>query len=407
MKRSIAAHLKIVWFAALLLVPSNAALAHGRSVSYSSWLIDGHQAKVTLRLTELELSRLTPVPRAALQLDPALARYLVERLELVASGTACTPIETPLSLSAPSGKAAFEWRVDCGELEPSEIRSRLFLDVAPGHLHFARLRRPGSGLIERVLSGLEPSWALDADQPATAGPIGSSFGAYLALGVEHIATGYDHLVFLIVLLLLASRLGELATIVTGFTVAHSMTLTLAVLGGLRPESSSVEALIGLSIALIAAENAWFLAGRPRIVPLGVAACLVLMTALGSFEIGSLHPAIPAGLCVFALCYFAILDRIERPVRLRFAISFVFGLVHGFGFAGVLEEIELPVDRLARALLGFNLGGEAGQLVVIAILWPTLRWLARIRGGRPHRWLLEFGTAAACGMGIFWLVQRAY
>ncbi|MGE4605848.1 MAG: HupE/UreJ family protein, partial [Myxococcota bacterium] len=131
------------------------------------------------------------------------------------------------------------------------------------------------------------------------------------------------------------------------------------------------------------------------------------TALGSFEIGSLHPAIPAGLCVFALCYFAILDRIERPVRLRFAISFVFGLVHGFGFAGVLEEIELPVDRLARALLGFNLGVEAGQLVVIAILWPTLRWLARIRGGRPHRWLLEFGTAAACGMGIFWLVQRAY
>ena len=73
MKRSIAAHLKIVWFAALLLVPSDAALAHGRSVSYSSWLIDGHQAKVTLRLTELELSRLTPVPQAALQLDPALA----------------------------------------------------------------------------------------------------------------------------------------------------------------------------------------------------------------------------------------------------------------------------------------------------------------------------------------------
>ena len=126
-----------------------------------------------------------------------------------------------------------------------------------------------------------------------------------------------------------------------------------------------------------------------------------------FAIGSLHPAIPAGLCLFAVCYFAILDRIERPVRMRIAISFVFGLVHGFGFAGVLDEIALPADRMARALLGFNLGVEAGQLVVVALLWPALRWLARVRGGRAHAWLLEFGTAAACGVGIFWLVVRAY
>ncbi len=407
MKPFVTALIHIACFAALLLGPSDAALAHGRSVSYSSWLIEGAQAEITLRLTALELSRLVPAGQVTRQLDPAVARYFVDRLELLASGVPCRPVEAPRSLSAPAGKAAFEWRVDCADREPDEIRSRLFLDLAPGHLHFARLRRPGSGLVERVLSGLDPSWQLGAENHPTAEPIGSSFGAYLALGIEHIATGYDHLVFLLVLLLLASRLGELATIITGFTVAHSITLALAVLGGLRPESSSVEALIGLSIALVAAENAWLLAGRPRIVPLGVAACLLLMTILSSFEIGSLHPAIPAGLCVFALCYFAILDRVERPVRLRVAISFVFGLVHGFGFAGVLREIELPVDRMARALLGFNLGVEAGQLVVVALLWPALRWLASIRGGRPHAWLLEFGTAAACGVGIFWLVQRAY
>jgi hypothetical protein len=397
----------LVGFAALLTGPNDVAFAHGRSVSYSSWTIDGHQATVTLRLTTLELSRLAPTPQASRPLDPALARYFVERLQLAASGVACEPLGQPRSLGAPSGKAAFEWRIDCGEREPSEIRSRLLLDVAPSHLHFARLHRPGSGLIERVLSGLETSWQLGAEHESDSASIGSSFGAYLALGVEHIATGYDHLVFLLVLLLMASRLGELATIVTGFTVAHSMTLALAVLGGLRPESNSVEALIGLSIALVAAENTWLLAGRPRVVPLGVAACLLLMAVLNSFGIGSLHPAIPAGLCVFALCYFAILGRTERPVRLRIAISFVFGLVHGFGFAGVLEEIELPVDRLARALLGFNLGVEAGQLVVVAILWPALRWLAWFRGGRIHRWLLELGSAAAGGVGIYWLVERAF
>ena len=102
-----------------------------------------------------------------------------------------------------------------------------------------------------------------------------------------------------------------------------------------------------------------------------------------------------------------LDRAERAARLRVAIAFAFGLVHGFGFAGVLTEISLPTSRLAPALLGFNLGVEVGQLVLVAALWPVLRDLARLREGRPHRILAEVGSAALCGVGIFWFVTRAF
>lgn len=387
------------------------ASAHARSVSYSSWQLDGDEARVTLRLSLLELTRLRPDPLREPQLDAALAAYLTERLQLLAAGRVCQPISAPRTLDADAGKVAFEWRVGCEGRTPDEIRSRFLLDVAPGHLHFARLRGH-SGTVERVLSAGAPSWPLDSAasgsrSAAADTAVGTSFAAYFGLGVEHIATGYDHLVFLLALLLLASRGSEVVTIVTGFTVAHSITLALAVLGRLRPEADAVEALIGLSIALVATENAWLLSGRNRLVPWLVGSALAAMTALAFAGIGALAPAVPAGLCLFSLCYFAVVRRVAKPVRLRIAIAFVFGLVHGFGFAAVLEEISLAPDRLARALLGFNLGVEAGQLLVVAALWPALRLLARWHGGSPHRLAVEAGTAAVCAAGIYWLAARAY
>src|SRR5206468_225286 len=139
------------------------------------------------------------------------------------------------------------------------------LDVAPSHLHFARVTRDGESGPERVLSAGERVWRLD-----DAGALGSSVASYVVLGIEHIATGYDHLAFLAALLLIAGSLGEVARIVTGFTAAHSLTLALAVLGWVRPERAPIEALIGLSIALVATENVWLAGARGRVLPAVVA-----------------------------------------------------------------------------------------------------------------------------------------
>jgi hypothetical protein len=99
--------------------------------------------------------------------------------------------------------------------------------------------------------------------------------------------------------------------------------------------------------------------------------------------------------------------VSRPARLRAAVAFVFGLVHGFGFAGVLAEMELPTARLAPALFGFNVGVEIGQLAAVALAWPALVWISR---ASPQRWaprVVEGGSAAVCGLGLFWFVTRAF
>jgi hypothetical protein len=380
--------------------------AHNRSTSWSSWEVEGREARVRFRITQLELTRLPWGIVSAPRLAPELGRYLSEGLRLEAGGEPCAVVDGPRALAAPRDRALLEWRVACPEAGALAITSRLMREVAPSHLHFARLRAEDGGIKERVLTGASPEWVLPGQAEAEASH-GSGILDYLALGVEHIATGYDHLVFLLGLLLLAGAVREVVTIVTGFTVAHSITLALAALGSVRPDAAAVEALIGLSIALVAAENAWLLSGRWRGLPVLVTGVLGGAGVLAALGIGAVPAVTCLGLALFAGCYFALLERVERPTRLRFAIAFCFGLVHGFGFAGVLAEIALPQGRLLPALLGFNLGVEVGQLVIVAVVWPLLWGLTRVRAGEPYRRFVEVGTAMVCGLGVYWWVERAF
>jgi hydrogenase/urease accessory protein HupE len=145
------------------------------------------------------------------------------------------------------------------------------------------------------------------------------------MGVEHILTGFDHIMFLLALMLRGGRLRSLLGIVTAFTVAHSITLSLAVLHVATLPSRVVEPLIALSIAYVALENMLF----------------------------------------------------RRLPSRRWAVSFGFGLVHGFGFAGALIELGLPRRSLVEALVFFNVGVEAGQAMIIALLLPGLIWVYRL------------------------------
>ena len=386
-------------------VGASDGFAHTRSTSHSSWELDGRDARVRLRITQLELTRLPWGVVASPALQPELADYLAGALRLEAGGVPCALASPVRALASPRDRAVIEWRVSCNAEGALEIRSELMLEVAPGHLHFARLRTPEGAITERVLSNTERGWALASDRSEA--EVGSSIGAYIGVGVEHIATGYDHLVFLLGLLLLATRLREVVTIVTGFTLAHSITLALAALGRLNPDGAAIESLIGVSIALVAAENGWLMSGKGRAIPLVAVGVLAGMGLLAAFGVGAIPTLTLFGLAFFSACYFALLDRSERPARLRTAISFCFGLIHGFGFAGVLTEIALPQGRLLPALLGFNLGVELGQIAIVALAWPLLWALARVRDGVPHRWVVESATAAVCALGVYWMVERAY
>jgi hypothetical protein len=380
---------------ALVLALPTLGGAHSRSVSYSSWTLRSAGAHVELRLSALDAT-LTG-------LDPfvdtdALGRYVTERLVARSAGRPCRAGDARAT-AAGDGFVLVAWDIAC-EGPPDAIVTQLFADVAASHLHFARVVDDGGGVTEHVLAADDPSWSL-GHRAAT--PTGSSFADYVRLGVDHIRTGYDHLAFVLALLLLAGSLAEVATIVTSFTVAHSVTLAAAVLGVVHPDPRGVEALIGFSIALVAAENGWLLGGRDRATTWLVTGALVVAAFATP---GAVSTITLLALALFSSCHFGLLRRSARPERLRALIAFGFGLIHGFGFAAVLAEMSLPRARLVPALLGFNVGVELGQLAVVATGWLLIATLDRGAPGARRR-VAELGSAAICGLGIFWFVTRGW
>lgn len=403
-------------FALLLALAASDAGAHGRSTSTSSWQLDAEGARVLLRVQLSDLQRALPAMAGAtperLTTSRALQRgvegYLLEHVTLRAGNHACAPAGAPLPVPSPDPThVAFRWRLVCAASGPLRARIDLFLEAVPSHLHLARFTTAGGDVVERVFVLDAESQALGAAEAAGAAPAGADFDAYLALGVEHIATGFDHLLFLLALLLVGASVLEVATIVTGFTLAHSLTLALGVLGVLTPRPAAIEALIGLSIAVVALENFALSGGaatRRRVM--GLLLATVGLAVLGAWAGRVAVPALAlVGIGLFSCCYLGLLERATRPARMRWFVAFVFGLIHGFGFAGLLAEIGLPPGRLAAALLGFNLGVEAGQLVAVVLAWPLL-WLA-LRGGPGRRALVaQLGSTPVLIAGLYWFLTRA-
>lgn len=180
---------------------------------------------------------------------------------------------------------------------------------------------------------------------------------YFALGVEHILLGIDHLLFVLALLLLVKGWKRVIGTITAFTVAHSVTLTLATLGFVHVPGAPVEAIIALSIVFVASEIIHARQGR-----LGVAE------------------------------------------RWPWTVAFVFGLLHGLGFAGALSEVGLPAQAIPLALLFFNVGVEAGQLLFIAgvaAAWAVVR-LARVRVPRVAEVVPPYAIGS---VAMFWVIER--
>jgi len=202
---------------------------------------------------------------------------------------------------------------------------------------------------------------LTPDQPVAAlarpSVISNVAATYTILGIEHILLGFDHLFFVLALVLLLKGGWLVAKTVTAFTIAHSFTLVGTTLGWLSLPSQPVEAVIALSIIFLAVE---VVKSRP--------------------------------------------DDIRLSGQFPWIVAFLFGLLHGFGFAGALAEIGLPEGDVPLALLTFNLGVEIGQLVIVAVALAVLHSLRELRG----HWLQPAKTSMAYGIGIiatYWFVER--
>lgn len=373
---------------------SSSAQAHQKSISYSKWtLVDGG-AVAEVRVGLLELTSLPTAkgaPGAAFELARVVP-YLQEHLVLRSDDEVCVPeTASAIRLPAETGWLRIEWRVRCDDL-PTGLRSDLFASLT-NHVHLATISGPTS--VDVVLSPAAPSARFDV---TTRDGSRHGLASYLRLGIEHILSGWDHLAFLTLLVVMATRLRDVAILVTGFTVGHSVTLAAAALGAVVPHPRAVEAMIAASILIVALENADMERVSGGWAPiLGVIGLFAAIAALGS---------LPAfwGLALFTACYFGLLRLLRGPGRLRWAIACLFGLVHGLGFSGVLLEQELPRGQLVQALFGFNVGVELGQFAVVALIWPVLRWLRRRELGVQ---LVDVTSLAGAGLGTFALLVRAF
>jgi hypothetical protein len=187
-----------------------------------------------------------------------------------------------------------------------------------------------------------------------------------------------------------------------------VTLALGVLGVVTPLPAAIEALIGLSIAIVALENFAMTSGPAtrRGIALGLGACVVGVTIAAARGALAVPPSALLGVGLFALCSLGLLERAASPLRLRWFVAFVFGLIHGFSFAGVLAQVGLPPGRVAPALLGFNVGVELGQLVIVAFAWPLLRVALRREPAR-RRLLIQLGSSPILAAGLYWFLSRAW
>jgi hydrogenase/urease accessory protein HupE len=227
------------------------------------------------------------------------------------------------------------------------VEYNMFLDDSdPSHANFATVKMDGKQQ-EKILS--YESRELELGEVS----FWKNSKQFLVLGLEHIFTGYDHILFVISLLFGAKTIRHILALVTAFTLAHSMTLALATFDIVQLPSGFVESAIALSII-----------------------------------------------------YVALINIFNQDSKHQPWLAFGFGLIHGFGFAGILSEMRLDTNHMVTSLLSFNIGIELGQLLIVSIAFPIILWLKKLNV-RPIKWVIPGTSVAIFCFGLVWFIQRAF
>ncbi len=303
--------------------------------------------------------------------DTVLA-YVGERFVVASAGAACTP------------RWAGDVRVEQREGVPYALVTLDHACADPGAAHeltssmFADDEGYVTGtttIVTYDLDGASGSAALGAEQSSfsTAQSGWQRFVEFFVLGGEHLLFGLDHVLFLLAVIVGSRRLREIVLTATAFTVAHSITFVLAATGVVHVPGEVVEPVIALSIAVVAGWHLWGVRVRGD----------------GASE--------PGGRAWFGL---------DRPGWVRIGVVLLFGLVHGLGFAGALGIDEPWSWTLLWSLLVFNVGIEAVQLAIIAVVFPVLALLRR-RAPTAGAWVTGTSATGVAAMGLVWFVQRLW
>jgi hypothetical protein len=349
--------LRIVVVLAALLMSARSAAAHPVPFSYLDVRIGASVTEGTLTVHVFDAAHDLGIDRPSTLLEPAVAagralaaeQMLGRRLSFADGDRALELAWGPIEVVPDRQSLRLPFTL-AGRPSVLRITAQLF-PYDPQHQTFVNVYEDGT---------LRQQAILDAGRPSLEYFSGSARGTlavarrFVAAGIHHILIGPDHILFLVGLLLLGGSIRRLAVVVTSFTLAHSVTLTLAALRIFSPPARVVEPLIALSIVYVGVDNLMVRGGRD----------------------------------------------------VRGWIAFGFGFVHGFGFASVLREMDLPARALGWSLFSFNCGVEIGQMLVVAVVASALAAL-RHRSEAAGRRLAVAGSLVVVVAGTFWFVQRVF
>lgn len=383
---------------------ASAAGAHTRSESHSVWEIKGTDVDLVMTIPMVEIIRLSSGQGPPS--DDRVKNYLTERVYPLSAGRRCALVPPVQTLSATAGYAKYDFTFKCATPNELQIHSGAFFDLVSSHTNFAQVQNAlTSEFTEQLITAEHQTVEVTGGEGSRLKS--ARFIEFIRMGMMHIFTGVDHMSFLLGLVLISRRLRDLVFVVTGFTIGHSLTLALAVTGILRPHAEYIDALVALTIALIGAENIVVQTQKPRLVALGVGGSLILMALLQWLGFGGLPSLLLLGAGLFTANYLLISGNLRDAGRLRILITLVFGLIHGFGFAADLLQLQLPPERLAELLVGFNVGVEIGQLLLVVGATLLVALLTKYKLTLPRPLVVDVASAFLVGLGVFWFIGRSY
>ncbi|BFM15794.1 HupE/UreJ family protein [Maricurvus nonylphenolicus] len=405
---------RLFFLFALLLFTAN-GLAHNRSESFSEWSWNAKDTSTTVSFSfsvlQREATRIPYESDSAPELTALLVEHLSQTLSISLDNQSCSVAKPVTALPSREGflraEGSFSCQVANSEAAPT-IKLDSFFDLLATHTHYAKARHDGEVAEFLFTQSLrEQTFELNNDSAEASLSQWQAFSQYLWIGAEHILGGIDHLAFVFALILLAAGWREMAWLITGFTLGHSISLVLAVLQLAKPNGIMVEALIGFTIVLVVVEAIGERSDKLKLLAPGFVAAGIVMAFLlllvkhdaGQLLVGSI------GIAIFSYCYLRVVAVSEVRARWRLLVTSVFGLIHGFGFAGGLLETGFPADQLAFVLLGFNLGVELGQLLVLCLVLSGLYFAQQKASDRFRVTAVNLVAASLSGLGCFWFVSR--
>ena len=383
----------------LLILCSICSEAHNRSESYSKFNLtsneQGMAIQVTSSIKQDIFNNLNPTSH--FKSYESLVAYLDKAIN---PGSSCKLNESvEINENISLGVLKFAWSFQCLRI-PESISMSLFQDLGVTHTHIARGVIDGQSVPEFMFASTQDAWVIGL--PGESNVNQSSYFGYFKSGVQHILSGWDHLTFLLGLLLLfAGRFLIIA--ITGFTIGHSLTLGLGAMNVLRVHSEIIETLIGFSILLLALEyfhkHAFEI--NKLIKNLALSFCAFLPLTI----FGNLDPILIVGLALFLTFYLSLTNHYSSP-WLPLMVTVFFGLIHGLGFASSIAESGIPQDRLLPIILSFNIGVEVGQLAVAFTLLAFLKLTKTYFRFSDFNYLHGAMGAFVFSMGTFWFISRA-